>query len=291
LEKAKQLLETDGYLVGENGLREKIIKREITFQFKSDLRLGSQGNEVKELQKCLARDSQIYPEGEISGYFGEKTKQAVIRFQEKYSQDILKPSNLEQGTGEVGQKTRQKLNEVCFEKPEEKISLKFTLTTGDEPVLVETASILKNQWKEMGVEIELKIVDINTLERDILRKRDFDMLLFGEVFGLIPDPFPFWHSSQKGELGLNLANYENKTVNKLLEASRESLDENERKEKLEEFQNLLIEDAPAVFLYNPDYVCFISKEIKGIKEKIIVDPAKRFTNIGEWYVKTKRVWK
>jgi len=286
--KAKEILEKAGYSMGESGFREKIIKKELAFQFKSNLSLGSRGKEVEELQKCLAKDSQIYPEGEVTGYFGQKTKEATIKFQEKYSQDILKPYNLEKGTGEIGGKTREKLNEICFEKPEEKIPLKFSLTTVNQPILVEVAEILKNQWKELGVEVEIKTSDISAFERDILRKRDFETLLFGEVLGLLPDPFPFWHSSQKGELGLNLANYENKKVDEILEEARKSFD---RKEKLEEFQNLLIEDTPAIFLYNPDYLYFVSKEIKGIKEGIIVDPSKRFTNIENWYIKTRRVFK
>ena len=35
----------------------------------------------------------------------------------------------------------------------------------------------------------------------------------------------------------------------------------------------------------------ISKEIKGVSAKIITDPSKRFSDIENWYIKTKRVWK
>ncbi|MFQ6050027.1 MAG: ABC transporter substrate-binding protein [Candidatus Paceibacterales bacterium] len=291
IEKAKEILEKAGFLMRESGYREKIIRKELPFQFKSNLSFSSKGTEVRELQKCLAKDPQVYPEGEVTGYFGQKTKAAVIRFQEKYRNDILDPLGIKNGTGEVKSKTREKLNEICFEKPEEILPLKFSFVTVDQPSLVQVAEILKNQWSQLGVEVEIKTFDINTLERETLRKRGFEALLFGEVLGLIPDPFPFWHSSQKGELGLNLANYENKKGDKLLEVARKSLDNTERKEGLEEFQDLLIEDAPAIFLYNPDYLYFVSEEIKGINEKIIVDPSKRFSNIEEWHIKTKRVWK
>jgi len=291
LDKAKEILEKAGFLLNENGVREKTIKKELAFQFKSNLSVGSKGDEVTELQKCLTKDSEVFPGGNITGYFGQETKAAVIKFQEKYREEILKPAGLEKGTGDVKAKTREKLNVICFEKPEEKITLKFSLVTVDQPFLKNTAQILKEQWAKAGVELEIKTLDISTLERDVLRKRDFDSLLFGKVLGLIPDPFPFWHSSQEGELGLNLSNYENKKSDSLLEEARKTLDEEKRKEDLEEFQNLLITDSPAVFLYNPSYLYFVSKEIKGIDRKLIADPSKRFEGIEEWHINTKRVWK
>ncbi len=291
LEKAKGILEEAGYFMTDQGVREKTVKKESSFVFKSTLVVGSQGTEVKELQKCLSKDQEIYPEANISGYFGSKTKAAVIRFQEKYKEEILAPFGLEKGTGDVKSKTREKLNEICFESPGEKMSLEFSLYTVDQPLMIKTTRIIKNQWKELGAKIKVETFDINTLERDVLRKREFESLLFGEVLSLIPDPFPFWHSSQKGELGLNLANYTNDKADKLLESNRQSLDETERKQKLEEFQNILIKDLPAVFIYAPDYLYLVPDKIKGINEKIITDPSKRLTDMSTWYIKTRRVWK
>jgi len=294
-DKAKQLLTEAGFLEKENGPREKIIKREPAFQFKSYLKLGSQGNEVKELQKCLANPAvggpDIYPEGEISGYFGEKTKAAVIKFQEKYKEEILTPNGLKEGTGEVKASTQKKLNELCLAPAEETLSLSLTLITVDQPILTEVANLLKKQWEPLGIKIEIKTLSISSLEEDVIKPRNYEMLLFGEVLGAIPDPFPFWHSSQIRDPGLNLAGFEDKESDKLLENSRQTLDEKVRKAFLEKFQNILLADAPAIFLYNPDYLYMVSKEIKGIDTKIIVDFSQRFSNIEKWYIKTKRAWK
>lgn len=65
------------------------------------------------LQKFLKlQGSEIYPEGLVTGNFFGLTKQAVIRFQEKYKDEILKPLGLEKGTGYVGFFTRQKINQL-----------------------------------------------------------------------------------------------------------------------------------------------------------------------------------
>ncbi|HXK32206.1 MAG TPA: ABC transporter substrate-binding protein [Candidatus Paceibacterota bacterium] len=291
LEKAKELLETAGFAAGESGIREKTTKKESSFQFKSNLQSGSQGTEVQELQKCLAKDPEVYPEGEITGHFGDKTKEAVIRFQEKYKEDILVPNNLTEGNGKVLGSTKEKLNELCAAPSEQTASLSFTLTTADQPIMKNLAALLKKQWQAMGVEININALDTSTLEQEVIKPRSYELLLFGQGLELFLDPFPYWHSSQIKDPGFNLSNYENKEADNLLAQARQTLDQEERKMLLEKFQNILIEDAPAVFLYSPDYIYLVSEKIKGISDKIITDPSKRFSDVGNWYIKTKRVWK
>lgn len=45
------------------------------------LDLGTSGSDVTELQTYLSRSPAIYPEGLVTGYFGQLTKAAVERFQ------------------------------------------------------------------------------------------------------------------------------------------------------------------------------------------------------------------
>jgi len=292
IEKAKNILEKAGFKdEDQDGLREKIIIKKPVFEFKSRLTKGLKGKEVTELQKCLANFPEIYPEGEITDYFGEKTKEAVIRFQEKYYEDVLKPWGYTKGTGTVGKSTRAKLNEICFQEPEEVLPLKFSLATVEQPQMIMVAEILKEQWKILGAEVEIQTFPLFQLEQDFIKPRNYESLLFGEVLGAIPDPFPFWHSSQKKDPGLNLALYENSKADKLLEENRKSPIPETRAEKLSLFQDILIEDAPVVFLYSPDYIYLASKEIKGITIEKIINPSKRFSGIEKWYIKTKRVWK
>jgi len=297
IEKAKEILEKSGFKDENNdGFMEKTIEKVPAFRFSSVLNTGSQGLEVQELQKCLANPpaggSDIYPEGEITGTFGPATKKAVIKFQEKYSEEILKPLGLTSGTGKVGGATIDKLNQVCFPSPKETLDLQFTLVTVDQAQLIKVADILKEQWKKIGVKLEIKTTDVATLERDFIKTRDYEILLFGEVLGSIPDPFPFWHSSQIKDPGLNLSSYENKKADEFLEKGRESTSSEEQKENYEQFQDILIEDAPAIFLYTPDYFYLIKKDaIKGMETKIITDPSQRFSGIEDWYIATKRTWK
>ncbi len=292
VEKAKTILEEAGFKDEDgDGVREKSIEKTPSFRFKRDLKLKKTGTEVEELQKCLAKFPDIYPDGEITSYFGEKTELAVIKFQEKYAEEILEPWGFDSGTGLVSKTTREKLNEICFEDPIETLALRFSLITVDQPQLIKIAEELKKQWKLLGVDLEIKKFPISQLEQDFIKPRDYEALLFGEVLGAIPDLLPFWHSSQKRDPGLNLSLYENDETDRLLEEIRSSSDSQIRTEKLLLFQDALIKDAPAVFLYCPDYIYLVLKEIKGINIKKIIDPSKRFSGIEKWYIKTKRVWR
>jgi len=264
--------------------------------FKTTLKQGSLGDEVKKLQECLATapagGSDIYS-GKITGIFDKNTTEAVKRFQEKYADDILRPSGLTVGNGLVKEGTRTKLNEVCFNRAKPNEPVKIFLTTSDDPSipLAKTAELLKQQWAMLGIEVEIVVEPISNLKQEIIRQRNYQGLIFGEVLGMVPDPFPFWHSSQTEDPGLNLANYKNDTVDKLLEQIRQEPDPIARQEKYEKFQTLLLDDAPAIFLYNPNNYFLASSKVQGIQNGKGTDFAQKFSQINNWYIKTKRIWK
>jgi hypothetical protein len=78
---------------------------------KKQLKYGISGADVKLLQTLLSRDSSVYPEGLATGYFGNVTKKAVQKFQEKYKITSIGKT----GYGEVGPKTKLKLIELYGE--------------------------------------------------------------------------------------------------------------------------------------------------------------------------------
>jgi len=289
--KGENLLNKNGYVL-KDGARMKIIEKSSGFKFSQTLQMGSNNAEVKKLQECLATDAEIYPSGTISGKFGQETKDAVIKFQEKYRDSILTPNSLTTGTGKVAGATIKKLNEVCFVIPSEQIPMSFILKTTDNPTLVATANLIKEQWGKQGIKVEIQTVSENDIKK-VIRERNFDLLLFGEKLGGIPDPIPFWHSSQRVDPGLNLSLYQNDKADSLMEKTRKYSDATDinRISTLQDLQNIITSDAPAIPLFTTDYLYLINKNIKGVLTQKIVEPSKRFTDISNWYIKEKRVWK
>ncbi len=85
--------------------------------FDRPLMIGSQGEDVRTLQKILNENPVTRIQGTGPGspgketsYFGSLTQNAVIRFQDKYANEILAPAGLTQGNGYVGYYTMDKLN-------------------------------------------------------------------------------------------------------------------------------------------------------------------------------------
>ena len=131
------------------------------------------------------------------------------------------------------------------------------------------------------------MVDSSQIEQK-LKSKEYDALLYGESVGFTPDPYPFWHSSQAKEDGLNLSGFKNKEADTLLEEARLSVNKEDKKEKYTKFQKILTEEKPAIFLYQPVYSYMVDKSIKGVVISNINKPADRFSNIDDWYIKTKK---
>ncbi len=174
-------------------------------------------------------------------------------------------------------------------RKEETVPLEFTLTTAQSADLIQVGTLVKETWGKLGAKVSLEVAGLGEIQTNAIRPRRYQALLFGEVTAIDPDPFPFWHSSQKKDPGLNLALYGSKTVDKLLEEARQTADPNVRAAKYAEFQRQLAEDLPAIFLYSPHYLYPVSKHIKGIETTLIAEPSQRFADIANWYIKTRRV--
>lgn len=76
------------------------------FPVTKNLSLGMSGQDVLQLQKFLAQDPSVYPEGLQTGYFGNLTQKAVKAFQKKHGVEAV---------GLVGPKTKSLLNKLMQE--------------------------------------------------------------------------------------------------------------------------------------------------------------------------------
>lgn len=168
-------------------------------------------------------------------------------------------------------------------------TLYIKLTTVDKIEYIKTTEIIQKNWQALGVKTEIEIIAKNKIISDIINPRNYQALIFGEI--IKNDPYPFWHSSQAQSPGTNLAIWSNREVDKLLEEGRLATDIKIKDQRYKDFQTILVEESPVIFLYNPVHLYPVNEKIKGINTQRINSPADRFQGITEWYIKTSRKFK
>ena len=295
-EEALSLFKEEGYELSDEGKLEIVTREETSFEFTERISQDDQGEEVRQLQRCLIDLTEehdfLFPEGEVTGYFDQDTEDAVNRFQDFFREDILDPHGFENPTGIVAGSTQSKLNELCGGPiPEEREQLTVRITTINHPLLAKVVEELEDQWNDLGIAVVAEKVDHQSIQAQVIEEKDYDSFLFGISMESMPDPFRWWHSSQTESPGLNFTNYKNSEVDQMLTDAITLSEEDERNEALDKFQNKLLEDKPAIFLYSPHYIHMVSDDVQGIKGGRIVNSSQRFKNINNWYINTTRIWK
>ncbi len=170
------------------------------------------------------------------------------------------------------------------------VTLSFSISTGDAPELKAAAQMLQKQWQDLGATVSVKIFEVSDLNQNIIRPRKYDALLFGEIVGRDLDLYPFWHSSERVDPGLNIALYANLKVDKTLESLRATSDKETKQTLLATFNKELSADQPAVFLYSPYFISVVPGKIKNVTVGSLNNASERLNNIYDWYIETNNVW-
>lgn len=168
--------------------------------------------------------------------------------------------------------------------------LTFSISTSDAPELKKTAEILKETWERMGASVEIKVFEAGDLSQNVIKPRKYDALLFGEVVGEESDLYPFWHSSERNDPGLNISLYANIAVDKALENIQKETDKQKIADEKEIVFSEISKDRPAIFLFSPYFLYASAPQVKNISLKNVSSQNERFLFINKWYIETDKVW-
>lgn len=169
-------------------------------------------------------------------------------------------------------------------------TLSVTLSTSNVPELRAIAERVREDWERLGVPTTIEFHDPSELVASVIRPRTYDALLFGMVVGRDQDLFAFWHSSQRNDPGLNVAQYANRAVDELLEAIRAEQDPGLVAEDLAELNTLVAADYPAAFTHSPEFLYAVPASLQGVALGAVADPSDRFLSAAFWYRHTEFVW-
>lgn len=169
--------------------------------------------------------------------------------------------------------------------------LQLQLVTQNSDVYPELADTLQQQWRKVGVDLQVKLLNSTDLSQQYIRSRKYDVLLFGVSLGADPDVYSFWHSSQANDPGLNFSKYDSKQADVALESARSRLDTTLRAAKYETFLRAWRNDAPAIAAYRPSFYYGAQERVKGLDVTRLITPSDRFYNVQNWTVNTQPILK
>jgi len=142
------------------------------------------------------------------------------------------------------------------------------------------AELIQSSLKEIGVGVEIRVIEWASFLKEYIKKRRFDAIVLGWGIGIDPDQYEVWHSSKMGPDELNHISYANPEVDRLLEKGRSFCDKKDRLPYYRRFQEVLAEDQPVIFLYFPDALPVVSSRVHGIEP----GASGIQYNFPEWYV-------
>jgi peptide/nickel transport system substrate-binding protein len=130
-----------------------------------------------------------------------------------------------------------------------------------EPIEEEIALILKTAFAKAGVDVELQKLPASTLV-DKYTKGEMPMYFFRDM-AIVPDAAyvaNLWLNS--GSL-INYSHFKSDEVDKLINDGLTSTDEDKRVEGMHRVQQVVMQQAPWVFLMNPGYQLATRANVKG----------------------------
>ena len=170
------------------------------------------------------------------------------------------------------------------------VTLSFTLRTSNVPLFDAVLDAVTSQWQAIGIDVTTEQFEQTGLVQSVIRPRDFEALLFGVDMSRSYDLYPFWHSSQQDDPGLNIAQYANVEVDDFLETARTEQDETARQEALMQASNIIAKETPAIFLFQPTLTYVVDEKIDTAAMNNLGRAADRFSSVSEWHTESDSLW-
>ncbi len=172
--------------------------------------------------------------------------------------------------------------------------LKLNVVTTKNNDFEKALEILAEQWRDLGVTINTRIVDpkdpSQNVVQEILQPRQYDVLLYQLMIGGDPDVYAYWHGSQASG-GFNFSNYSNAIADDALVSARTRVETDLRNAKYVTFARQWLSDAPAIGLYQATTQYIHARSVHTIPEDYqFVSAVDRYGSVRYWTVGDRTVF-
>jgi peptide/nickel transport system substrate-binding protein len=146
-----------------------------------------------------------------------------------------------------------------------RVKLSLKTTTEESSRLL--ATVLQEQWRKVGVDLDVRPLEFATLFSD-MASGSFEMFTLRWI-GANNDPDTFFEyifdSRKIPPAGANRGHYRNSEVDALLDQARVETDREKRRALFSKVQKIIAEDLPYVSLWFMDNVSVHRKRISGVQ--------------------------
>lgn len=164
-----------------------------------------------------------------------------------------------------------------LDKGGEPLSISFDV--GIQGDLESVAQMVQQYLVAVGVDVNLNMMEWNTMIQDVVVNRDYEMSLNWWRYPADPDLSAYMHSDNVK--GNNIPGYQNPELDELLDAGAQTADIEERKEIYIDAQKLMAEELPYLFLWYPQEAQVKVDKLKGVPDLSFGDT---LHYINEWYL-------
>ena len=165
------------------------------------------------------------------------------------------------------QKAKALLKEAGYDE-NNPFTFELVTNTGND-IRINTAQILQYQLQKAGVIMKIRVMEWQAFLNTVVHPRNFEAVLLGWSLALMPDAYPLWHSSSDKLGGFNLVSYKNERVDKLIEKGSHTINKDDLGEIYKKIFKIISDDLPYLFLYIPDGITVVNKDIKNIEPSFI----------------------
>lgn len=151
----------------------------------------------------------------------------------------------------------------------EGLKFSFTLLTNHGNDQRKTAcEIIQKRLKDVGIRVEIRVVEWRTFLKEFIDKRKFDTVLLAWQLSRDPDIFDIFHSSKIAEGQFNFVSYRNAEVDRLLEEGRRIFAEDKRAKVYRRLHEILSGDEAYTFLYVPESLLALHGRFEGAEPSL-----------------------
>lgn len=168
-------------------------------------------------------------------------------------------------------------NDGILEKNGVEFSFKLFVPSGN-PLREFAGTIIKNNLREVGIEVEIQTMELGVFIENVMTRK-IDAFMAGWSVPVPINLKPYWYSDLV-ESPLNIVGYSNPLADEILNKLEQRLSENNYFQMLQDFEKIMIEDEPVIFLYWIDNIVVYNSNIKNIT----VDPLGALQYCWEWNI-------